>query len=218
MPIIYHVDRVRDGRSFCTRTVRATQAGSNILTMQVKMWRILSINYGCKYVWIISKKSDILPRPQWVNSLGSNDAIWRWKSWSTLVGPLGTNFSEFLIKILAFPLKKKWVWWCRLPWPQCVKITLATSLLLTIAQLQIIIRQKFKFLWSVFLSIDSGNDLVSSDQDLCHHLCVWAHNDLSRIIIIYHQTSSIKCTKSQNLNVSHLVLQLFLPNSIEARC
>ena len=34
----------------------------------------------------------------------------------------------------------------------------------------------------------------------------------------YYQTSNISHTKSQNLNVSFLVLQLSLPQSIEARC
>ena len=29
------------------------------------------------------------------------------------------------------------------------------------------------------------------------------------------QTSSLKCTKSKNLNVSHLVLQLSLPNPLK---
>ncbi|KAG0223354.1 peroxisomal long-chain acyl-CoA thioesterase 1 [Mortierella sp. GBAus27b] len=29
-PILYHVERVRDGKSYCTRTVRATQRGNNI--------------------------------------------------------------------------------------------------------------------------------------------------------------------------------------------
>ena len=32
----------------------------------------------------------------------------------------------------------------------------------------------------------------------------------------YHQTANIRCTKSQNLNVSHLVLQLSLPNPLKA--
>ena len=35
IPIIYKVDRIRDGKSFCTRSVHATQRGENILSMQV---------------------------------------------------------------------------------------------------------------------------------------------------------------------------------------
>ncbi|CAH1780113.1 unnamed protein product, partial [Owenia fusiformis] len=35
VPIIHHVDRVRDGKSFCTRSVKANQQGTPILTMQV---------------------------------------------------------------------------------------------------------------------------------------------------------------------------------------
>ena len=31
----------------------------------------------------------------------------------------------------------------------------------------------------------------------------------------YHQTSNIRCTKSQNLNVSHLILQLSLPHLLK---
>ena len=34
-------------------------------------------------------------------------------------------------------------------------------------------------------------------------------------IEIYHQTSSIKCIKSLDLNVSRLVLQLSLPNPLK---
>ena len=34
----------------------------------------------------------------------------------------------------------------------------------------------------------------------------------------YCQMSNISCTKSQNLSVSHLILQLFFAQSIEARC
>ena len=33
--------------------------------------------------------------------------------------------------------------------------------------------------------------------------------------LAYHQTSDIRCTKSQNLNVSHLVLHLSLPNLLK---
>ncbi|KAK6042378.1 putative acyl-CoA thioesterase II, partial [Cooperia oncophora] len=35
LPVQYHVRRVRDGRSFCTRTVEAVQAGKIVFTMQV---------------------------------------------------------------------------------------------------------------------------------------------------------------------------------------
>ncbi|VDP22975.1 unnamed protein product [Heligmosomoides polygyrus] len=35
LPIQYHVRRVRDGRSFCTRTVEAVQEGKIAFTMQV---------------------------------------------------------------------------------------------------------------------------------------------------------------------------------------
>ena len=34
-PIIYHVDRTRDGRSFSTRYVKAVQKNSAILSLQV---------------------------------------------------------------------------------------------------------------------------------------------------------------------------------------
>ncbi|KAK6042376.1 Acyl-CoA thioesterase [Cooperia oncophora] len=35
LPVQYHVRRVRDGRSFCTRTVEAVQSGKIVFTMQV---------------------------------------------------------------------------------------------------------------------------------------------------------------------------------------
>ena len=38
-PILYHVDRTRDGTSFCSRQVEARQAGMPILTMLVSYHR-----------------------------------------------------------------------------------------------------------------------------------------------------------------------------------
>ena len=35
VPILYHVDRIRDGKSFTVRSVKATQRNQTILTMQV---------------------------------------------------------------------------------------------------------------------------------------------------------------------------------------
>ncbi|PIO52410.1 hypothetical protein TELCIR_26284, partial [Teladorsagia circumcincta] len=35
LPVQYHVRRVRDGRSFCTRTVEAIQEGKIVFTLQV---------------------------------------------------------------------------------------------------------------------------------------------------------------------------------------
>jgi acyl-CoA thioesterase II len=32
-PLLYYVDNVRDGRSYCTRSVRAVQAGRNVFVM-----------------------------------------------------------------------------------------------------------------------------------------------------------------------------------------
>lgn len=34
VPILYHVDRIRDGTSFTVRSVKATQRSNTILTMQ----------------------------------------------------------------------------------------------------------------------------------------------------------------------------------------
>ena len=39
-PILYHVDRTRDGRSFCTRSIEAKQDGQVIFTMQVSYHKV----------------------------------------------------------------------------------------------------------------------------------------------------------------------------------
>ena len=43
----------------------------------------------------------------------------------------------------------------------------------------------------------------------------WINRNKSQHMTMYHQTSDIKHTKSQNLNVSRLVLQLSLPNQFK---
>ena len=54
---------------------------------------------------------------------------------------------------------------------------------------------------------------------LVWYLCIWdAIADTSAINVIYRQNTNISYTKSKKLNVSCLVCQLFLPQSIEARC
>ncbi|KHJ92491.1 putative acyl-CoA thioesterase II [Oesophagostomum dentatum] len=39
MPILYMVDRIRDGKSFCTRLVKAVQSGDAIFTVQISFHR-----------------------------------------------------------------------------------------------------------------------------------------------------------------------------------
>lgn len=41
IPIIYHVERVRDGKSFATRTVQARQRGKPIFTVTLSFMRAL---------------------------------------------------------------------------------------------------------------------------------------------------------------------------------
>lgn len=41
IPIIYHVERVRDGKSFCTRTVQARQRAKPIFTVTLSFTRQL---------------------------------------------------------------------------------------------------------------------------------------------------------------------------------
>ena len=41
-------------------------------------------------------------------------------------------------------------------------------------------------------------------------------NEILEICLNDSQTSSISCTKSKNFNVSHLVLQLSLPNTVKS--
>ena len=46
----------------------------------------------------------------------------------------------------------------------------------------------------------------------------WNNRNIAMVAVKYGQTSSIRVTKSQYLNVSGLVLKLSLPNPLEARC
>ncbi|CAH1800268.1 unnamed protein product [Owenia fusiformis] len=49
VPIIHHVDRVRDGKSFCTRSVKAQQRGQAILTMQVSFHQTETGGFSHQY-------------------------------------------------------------------------------------------------------------------------------------------------------------------------
>ena len=60
VPILYHVERVRDGRSFITRTVQARQRGRPIFTTTLSFSRIDS--GGKKKVEHATVKPDI-PEP-----------------------------------------------------------------------------------------------------------------------------------------------------------
>ncbi|VDM72130.1 unnamed protein product [Strongylus vulgaris] len=42
MPILYMVDRIRDGKSFCTRLVKAVQSGDAIFTVQISFHKVRS--------------------------------------------------------------------------------------------------------------------------------------------------------------------------------
>ena len=44
------------------------------------------------------------------------------------------------------------------------------------------------------------------------HMCQLSNPVLMQVISIYRQISNMRLTKSPNLNVAHLVLQLSLPN------
>ena len=39
VPIVYHVDETRQGRTYCSRTVKATQGGKAIFTMEASFKR-----------------------------------------------------------------------------------------------------------------------------------------------------------------------------------
>uniref|UniRef100_A0A183V890 Acyl-coenzyme A thioesterase 8 n=1 Tax=Toxocara canis TaxID=6265 RepID=A0A183V890_TOXCA len=47
VPILYQIDRLRDGRSFCTRFVKATQNGDAIFTAQVLLSTFHALNVIC---------------------------------------------------------------------------------------------------------------------------------------------------------------------------
>ena len=59
--------------------------------------------------------------------------------------------------------------------------------------------------------VESLNVFISKQFLMIDILCI-----TSEIAVSYRQISNIKHTKSQNLNVSHLVLQLSLPNPIKS--
>ena len=62
-------------------------------------------------------------------------------------------------------------------------------------------------------SYPAQGESVEMKKGECGNYCklLWGGNCYD----IYHKTSSISRTKSQNLNVSHLVLQLSLPNPLK---
>ncbi len=49
-PIIYQVERIRDGESFCTRSVKAVQKGEVILMMQVSFMKTEASNLDYQFV------------------------------------------------------------------------------------------------------------------------------------------------------------------------
>ena len=77
-------------------------------------------------------------------------------------------------------------------------------------------------------NIGSGNGLVpssnkrqwshawvSDDPDLYRNMASLGHNELTRNVYDYRKISNIRHTKSPNLNVSRLVLQLSWPNPMK---
>lgn len=67
LPVLYHVERVRDGRSFATRTVQARQQGRPIFTTTLSFDREGS--WGKKEIKHTRKKPDV-PLPQQPDGLG----------------------------------------------------------------------------------------------------------------------------------------------------
>ena len=63
----------------------------------------------------------------------------------------------------------------------------------------------------------SCNNMASSLQDMVKLNVKSEYQPSSLTQSVYRKTSNIRCTKSLNLNVSHLVLQLSA-QSIEASC
>ncbi|KAL6796960.1 thioesterase-like superfamily domain-containing protein [Trichoderma sp. SZMC 28012] len=72
IPIMYHVERVRDGRSFATRTVQARQKGNCIFTTTISFVRENS--GGAKQIRHAAALPDVeMPDPSWDTE---GDALW----------------------------------------------------------------------------------------------------------------------------------------------
>ncbi|KAH6605166.1 acyl-CoA thioesterase II [Trichoderma cornu-damae] len=86
IPIMYHVERVRDGRSFATRTVQARQKGKCIFTTTISFMREAS--GGAKQIRHAAALPDKveMPRPSW----DDEDEAWEG------VGPFQSRRIELL--------------------------------------------------------------------------------------------------------------------------
>ena len=121
-----------------------------------------------------------------------------------LIRTLGTNFSEILSTIHAFSSNKMHLKMSSAKWsPFCLGLNVL----------------RFSPYSLTHCSVDK---LVDDNIIFAFYIIprYWVipgcSNSLSRISSFetYCQISNISCTKSQNLNASHLVLQLSLPNPL----
>ena len=114
-----------------------------------------------------------------------------------LIGPLETNFSEILIETCTFSFKKMHLKMLSGKWrPFCLGLN--------------VLKVATTYETYPHPHIQSSVwELRVTNLLLCIFVDVIESND------VYHQTSSVSNTKTPNLNVSRLVLQLSLPNPLK---
>ena len=116
-----------------------------------------------------------------------------------LFGPLGTNFSEILIKIQNFSFMKMQLKTSSAKWqPFCLSLTVLTATVWTCN-------------WGQSDELKHELPLLVSSK-LYTAFPTSHHKITMRLSLTYCPTSNIRCTYYQNLNVYCLILQLCLPN------
>ena len=156
-------------------------------------------------------------------SPGRRQAIIRINAGILLIRPLGTNFNEILIEIRTFSFKKMHLKMSSGKWrPSCLCINVLTHLVLTpeysgrISSVSWLLMPWFLMSpghqrpWYWLFKIGSPAFSRGRTSGTCAILVLRNGKKCN-----YHKISNIRRTKSQNLNVSHLFLQLSLRNILK---
>ena len=133
-----------------------------------------------------------------------------------LIEPLQTNFSEISIAIHTFSFKKIHLKMSSGKWrPFCLSLNVLMPLEL-VDDKSTLVQAWCKFYntkWPhletmsfIRVWVNTFRVTTARCQPITLSNTHWMND--------YHQTSNTSCTKSQNLNVSHLILQLFLPSPL----
>ena len=128
-----------------------------------------------------------------------------------LIEPAGTNFSEISIGIQTFSFKKMHLNMSSAKWrPFCLSLNVLMCYMRYSDVLHSVIMELDFMSWRLLLV----NHLLVSKFFISW--CPFHYQNCNQISnFTYCQTSKIRCTESQNLNVSRLVLHSTLPNPLK---